>query len=207
MNLEKKYDEIKKKHTHDLMLIKSLDQYHFIFEKLNMLDKSATQLCIAIDGYSSSGKTTLAKLIALIFDANVIHIDDFFMPKEKVTSGIASHIDFERLKKEVIEPFQSKNKVVYQSFDCKSQSLSKTITLDDKHMIIIEGAYSIHPKIDINYDFKIFLKVNRLKQLIRIYRRNGYRELFNFIKKWIPKEHVYFNHYSIEEKADYMIRT
>ena len=37
---------------------------------------------IALDGRAASGKTTMARQLAELLDAEIIHMDDFFLPME-----------------------------------------------------------------------------------------------------------------------------
>ena len=65
------------------------------------------KIIIAIDGGCASGKTTLSKKLAEIYDANVIHMDDFFLPFEMRTEErmkeIGGNFDYCRFKKEVAD--------------------------------------------------------------------------------------------------------
>ncbi|MDE7100629.1 MAG: (d)CMP kinase, partial [Anaeroplasmataceae bacterium] len=61
---------------------------------------------IVIDGMSASGKSTLALKLANALDANLIHMDDFFLPKELRTLNryqeAGGNIHYERFKEEVV---------------------------------------------------------------------------------------------------------
>ena len=49
-----------------------------LLEKINQLQSEGA--VIAIEGRCGSGKTTLADILSELFEATVIHMDDFFLP-------------------------------------------------------------------------------------------------------------------------------
>ena len=60
---------------------------------------------VAIDGRCASGKTTVATALAGLLNANLIHMDDFFLRKEQRTperlATPGENIDHERFLEEV----------------------------------------------------------------------------------------------------------
>lgn len=62
---------------------------------------------LGIDGPCGSGKTTLANHIANLYDVDVIHLDDFFLPLELRTSSrlseIGGNVHYERFYTQVIQ--------------------------------------------------------------------------------------------------------
>ena len=133
-------------------------------------------------------------------------MDDFFLqPDQRTDERLAEaggNIDYERFLDEVITPIKRKEKFSYRPFDCHLLKFkeAKEVSLTDA--VIIEGAYSCHPKFADIYDFKIFLDVDKKEQLNRIERRNGKKLLSVFESKWIPMEEKYFAEYNIKEKCD-----
>ena len=117
------------------------------------------------------------------------------------------HIDLIRLKKEIIDPLINDTDIQYQSFNCKTQELSAHTYVKKKKINIIEGAYSMHPDVLQTSNIKIFMKSNIFQQIRRIIKRNGIKELMNYMKVWIPKENAYFRRYQIQKMADYVIKT
>lgn len=61
---------------------------------------------LAIDGPCGSGKTTLAALLAQLYDCPVFHADDFFLrPEQRTPERFAQpggNLDRERLREEVL---------------------------------------------------------------------------------------------------------
>lgn len=166
---------------------------------------------IGIDGCCASGKTTLAKELALRFNAQVIHTDDFFLLPDMRTperlSQPGGNVHYERFKSEVAEGINSGKKFDFKPFCCKTCSFGDGIEIDPSKPIIIEGAYTFHPEIPDIYDYKIFVKADYETRISRILERNGADAVESFISKWIPLEDKYFNEFGIESKCDITFET
>lgn len=178
-----------------------------ILKKVKTLMKKQNYLVIVIDGMAASGKTILAKEIAKKLDANVIHTDDFYLPPNLRTDErlhqLCCNIDYERLQSEVLEHIN--DNILYHKFDCKQMKQTEQVRLNYKKILIIDGAYSMHPILGSYYDLSIYLKITSTKQEDRILKRDGITQLEKFKEKWIPLERQYFDKYMIENKADIVI--
>ena len=71
--------------------------------------------------------------------------------------------------------------------------------VESKKVMIVEGTYATHPEIQVAYDMKLFLDINKKEQKSRILHRNGEKMLEQFLSKWIPLEEMYFESYSVME--------
>lgn len=179
-----------------------------LFARLDsMLARGPVKL--AIEGGSASGKTTLAAILAEIYDATVFHMDDFFLRREQRTperySEIGGNVDRERFLDEVLLPLGQGETVSYRRFDCSSFELSDPITVTPKRLTVIEGAYSMHPSLSEHYDLSVFLKISPELQRERIIKRNGERMAERFFCEWIPLESVYFEKLNIANRCDISI--
>ncbi len=192
-----------------IKLNKMLKKYEQLWLEIENAISSQKALVIAIDGHSTSGKSTLADLICMLYDANVFHMDDFFRSQlqEKSSFIYASNIDFARLEAEIIMPLAKKQNIDYKAFDCKTQSFMPITQKPYKLINVIEGAYSQHPQIANIIDLRIFLKSTYLQQVRRVIKRNGYKDLIQFLKKWIPNERKYFKHFKIKQHAHYVFKS
>lgn len=182
-----------------------------IINKVKETIKHKPNAVIGIDGCCASGKTTLAKELAIRFNAQVIHMDDFFLLPDMRTperlSQSGGNVHYERFKAEVAEGIKSGKTFTYNPFSCKTCSFGDGIEIDPSKPIIIEGAYAFHPKIPEIYDYKIFVKADYETRINRILERNGADALEAFRNKWIPFEDRYFSEFGIESKCDITFET
>lgn len=177
-----------------------------LIERIGKLLAENPSAVIGIDGQCASGKTTLAHKIATRFNAQIIHMDDFFLPfdmrTEERLSETGGNVHYERFNAEVVSGLEKGGEFAYRAFCCKNGTYGETKSVSADKPIVIEGSYAFHPEIKINYDLKIFLGSDYETRLGRIRRRNGEEMLDAFITKWIPLEEKYFSGFSIKEKCD-----
>ncbi len=169
------------------------------------------RIVIAVDGHCASGKTTLAHELADRFNAQIIHMDDFFLPPdmrtEKRLSQAGGNVHYERFCNEVAAGLESAQPFKFNIYSCRTGKFTESeIILPDKN-IIVEGSYSLHPEIPDIYDLKIFLETDYDTQIKRILARNGADALEIFKNKWIPLENKYFEEFNIKSKCDITIKT
>lgn len=154
------------------------------------------RLLVAIDGDSAGGKTTLAALLARVYDCNVFHMDDFFLrPEQRTETRLAEpggNVDRERFYSEVLEPLTRGQAVAYRRYDCQTQTLGPLIKPAPKALNIVEGAYSMHPLLADSYDLSAFVRIPPEIQRERILARNGPEWGEMFFTRWIPLEQRYF---------------
>lgn len=186
-------------------------RYHQLLSQIDRLITEKLLVIIAIDGSSGSGKTELARQLRQRYDANVFHMDDFFLQPHQRTNvrleEIGGNVDYERFKAEVLEQISKSNHFSYQKYDCQLGRLTDFVQVTSKPVNIVEGVYSMHPTLIGYYHFKVFLTVSRDLQLERIGKRSGEVLLERFIKEWIPKEDEYFRYFGVQEQADLVIDT
>ncbi len=182
-----------------------------LFPIINRLLKKSESLTVAIDGSSSSGKTTLAYYLKKEYECNIFHMDNFFLRPEQKTKSrlteVGGNIDYERFKSEVLDKLNSSSTFEYQIYDCTIKKLTNYIKVIPNRFNIIEGVYSMHPTLTSYYDLKIFLQTNEITQKQRIIKRNGEFMLQRFLDEWIPKENEYFTQMDIPSKCDLIIHT
>lgn len=172
-------------------------------------ENSDQPVLVAIDGNAAAGKTTLAERIAEVFDCNVFHMDDFFLPlslrSEERLAEPGGNVHYERFRDEVLTPLASKKPFSYGVFDCSVMAISGQRAVEPKKLNIIEGSYSHHPYFGSSYDLRIFMKISPEEQMERILRRNGEFMAEKFRKLWIPMENRYFEHFGLETKSDIVL--
>lgn len=172
----------------------------------SQLDKE--RIVLAIEGGSASGKTTLAELLRERYNATVFHTDDFFLQPHQRTperlNEVGGNLDRERFLNEVLFPLKEGREVAYRKFDCSTMSLCDPEKITPKNLVIIEGAYSMHPDLREFYDFSVFLDIDKDLQKERVLKRNPDRAQ-RFFEEWIPLEDRYFSQLQIKENCDMVI--
>ena len=168
-----------------------------------------TVTIIAVDGKAASGKTTLAKYLALILEADAIHMDDFFLPlalrSKKRLAEPGGNVHYERFKIEVLPFLRQQKSFSYQRFDCSRMQLGAKRNISASRWRIVEGAYSLHPEFGNYADLKVFFDITPAVQLARIRKRNGERKAKEFSTRWIPMEEKYISAFNIKKQADIII--
>ena len=157
---------------------------------------------LALDGDCASGKTSLISLIAPLYDCNVLHMDDFFLPFAlRLPDRLAQpggNVHYERFQAEVLSGLVAGEPYRYGAFNCHT---GKTVwhMVAPKPVTIIEGSYALHPAFDADYvtlhAVRALLTVLPAQQRARILRRNGPDLLKRFETEWIPLEKQYFEAY------------
>lgn len=172
---------------------------------------SDRSIIIGIDGHAASGKTTCASLLSSLYDCNVFHMDDYFLPFDRRTperlAEPGGNVDYERFRDEILDSILAGNNITHAAFDCQSGTFSPPVTEESKPLAIIEGSYAHHPYFGDVYDLRIVLDITEEEQRRRILKRNGARMLAMFTERWIPMEHRYFDAFRIFDSADIIYRT
>jgi len=167
-----------------------------VFAATDRLLREKKQLTVVIDGRCASGKTTAANLLAGVWNAPVIRMDDFFLPPDLRTAERyltpGGNVHYERFAEEVLPGLREGSAFAYRKFDCGKMILQETETLIPEAPVrIVEGTYSLHPFFGDYADLTVFSDVAPEEQMKRLLRRDGdYAEVFR--EKWIPMEEAYF---------------
>ena len=185
-------------------------EYACYFKALLEIKKLDKPAVIAIDGRCGSGKTSFASIIKTLFDCNVFHIDDYYIPQEKRPVGWekipGGNIDFMRFKNEVVLPSKAGGTVQYRPYNCGTGEYMEAVSIEHKDLTIIEGSCSHHPLLSREYDLKLFLTCDKDTQKKRLMEREGdYYKMFE--KRWIPMEEFYFFTFDVPTYSDLVIDT
>ena len=165
---------------------------------------------IAIDGRCASGKSTLGNRLKDMWNANLFHMDDFFLRPEQRTperyQTPGENVDHERFLEEVLIPLSEKRDFSYVPFDCDVMKLSEhSVFVKDNPVNVIEGSYSQRDDLRKYYDISAVIDIDPQLQLERLAKRNP-QKLQMFIDRWIPLEEMYFQTYRIYERADIVLQ-
>lgn len=188
------------------VVLKEYAKFIKLFFAIEAEFQKKSRVNLAIDGMSASGKSTLANLVAGVYEANIIHTDDFFLPpalrtRERLASP-GGNIHYERFLSEVIERLENGKEFSYRVFDCSKSDFGGLVRVLDKPLNIIEGAYSMRPEFSHIYDIKVFMSIGTQSQKNRIKARNGDNAYKRFEKEWIPLENRYIEAFDIPSACD-----
>lgn len=176
-----------------------------ILEKVAKKLPTDTPCVIAIDGRAASGKTTMANQMKAILDADVIQMDEFFLPpalrtKERFETP-GGNVHYERFMEEVLPNVCVPGTFSYRKFDCSKMDYNGERIVGNSCFRIVEGSYSCHPLFGDYADVTVFSNIEPEEQLSRILHRNGAEMLEMFRNRWIPLEENYFKEYDIPQKV------
>lgn len=173
--------------------------------------KADGPLLMCIDGRCTSGKSTLAAMLAERLDANVVHADDFYLQPPQRTadrySDPGGNLDRERLLQEVIIPWQQTGAFCYRPYDAHNDTFGQPLCFPRRDVTIIEGSYSSHPDLWPAYDLHVFLTTQRENQLSRVRQRDGEEAVREFAEQWIPLEELYFSSAHPERRSELCFET
>lgn len=159
-------------------------------------------ILIAIDGCGGAGKSTLARKLATeLNNSQVVHIDDFYKPKEQriaITeqTPVHSNFEFERLKQQVLEPLKHGSKASYQTPN------GKNVKVEPNGYVIVEGLGTLGAELRGYFDYKIWIDS---PETVR--RRRGIeRDSEDWTKIWdeeyLPQDARYVCEQAPHDEAD-----
>lgn len=189
-----------------------MDLKMYLLNLLPILERAAAKkedqqvYVIAIDGRAASGKSTMAEQLGRILGADIIHMDDFFLPRQLRTKERLSmpggNVHYERFSEEVLPYLAKPEPFAYRRFSCKLMDYDGSCRISSVPFRIAEGSYSCHPVFGCYADLTIFSDIGPDEQLKRIQKRDGAALAEHFKTTWIPMEEQYFHAFEIEKKAD-----
>ncbi len=173
------------------------------------IENAPKPVICAIDGKCGGGKTSLARMLASVFQACVIHMDDFYVPFRERTPERTSipgwNVDIDRFRAEVLAPLARHQAFSYRHYDPRSDSFTAEIPVPASNVYLVEGSYSLRPDLTANWDLTCFVDLPDELQQERILLRNGPEILKMFNAQWIPNERNYHEAYDIPAKAGFLI--
>lgn len=188
-------------------------EFQAVFQAIDKKIEDGALVVIAIEGPCGSGKTTLAQILSTHYDCSVVHMDHFFLqPYQRQMprlSEVGGNVDYERFIAEVVPALTEGRPFAYGQYQCQTQTIGEEVHVKSGRLTIVEGVYSMHPKIGLNYDLTVFLDIDPETQKARIIGRSTEAMWPRFEQEWIPKENAYFEAFHIRERCDinYQVRS
>ncbi len=163
---------------------------------------------LVFDGMCCAGKSLIAQSFAPMLKARVVHMDDFYLPRNKHTKARMAepggHIDYERFADQVIPYLDPRTYINYDRYDCHAKTFTP-VSLVPRRVTIVEGTYSMHPFFEEAYRQKnvitVFWYCDKKTQTERLLAREGEEGVKAFREKWLPRERKYFRECQPRERA------
>ncbi|MEM7032700.1 MAG: hypothetical protein AAF629_24315 [Chloroflexota bacterium] len=181
---------------------------HIIAEIQPRIAVQKTPFLVALDGGSGSGKSTIATMLSSELNAALVQSDDFFaanIPDHEWDERTAAEkvrdcIDWQRLRKEALEPLLSRQTARWHPFDFEAGiqadgTYKMSIDYeerDPKDMIILDGAYATRPELIDLIDLSILIDVPVSVRHARLALREDAAFLKLWHQRWDAAEHYYF---------------
>jgi len=169
------------------------------------------ELCIGVDGAGASGKSTIARQLALAApDFQVIALDDFYRPSRERYPGpvaqrpIAADYDLERLRREVLEPLASGRSAAYRRYDWRTDAVGTERVAVEKPSVVLEGIYSSSATLAPFLDLAIWVECPRELRLTRGLARDGEPMRARWELDWMPGEELYLQNERPRERAAFV---
>ena len=167
------------------------------------------RLIVALDGMSCAGKTTFARELVERYSGAVVHMDDFFLPRDQFTEEMQAlpggNMDRARFRLEVLSPLTAGRDFAYVPFSCAEQALAAEAVPVSGRLVVVEGAYALLPDWGKYYDLALFLQVSSEEQQGRLLLRNGAKGMVPFLTRWIPREESYFAACDVKNRCDAIV--
>lgn len=195
---------------------------------IKLWQKELSRLIIGIDGYSASGKTTVADCLAKEnSEVVVIHLDDFLKSSEERVKMMSGGEDKSKVfelnwyRYDLLEKIAEKFKQSVQySLEVYDYDLKKYVTKNydlSKPIMLIEGIFLYHPEHAISgvFDKKVYLDVDfeeadnsRIQRDKKRWGNEYVDETHpdSFVKPFKEAYRRYFNDYHPEKLADVVIK-
>jgi uridine kinase len=169
-------------------------------------------VCVALDGRSGVGKSTLAKRLAEATTATLLDGDSFFAggiavrgdsPEERARDCI----DWRR-QRAVLEALRAGRAASYRAFDWEAfdGSLQTELTVVELHsssVVIAEGVYSARPELADLFDLRMLLRVPDDVRMARLLARE--QRLSEWELQWHEAEEWYFANAALPASFDVIV--
>ena len=179
-----------------------------LFLEIDRIIREKGRAVAAVDGRCGAGKSTFAAMLEEVYDAAVIHMDDFFLPPDLRTperlAEPGGNVHYERFAEEVSAKIPGGG-FSYRIFDCSEMTFRGRREIPVKALTVVEGSYSLHPAAALPCDVKIFLTCPEDVQKKRIFARSGAALYQRFLREWIPMEERYFQWAALPEQCGWIL--
>lgn len=180
---------------------------------LDQIPRKGRTLLIGLDGCGGSGKSTCARLLAAARpDVTTVQMDDFYRPSADRLPGpveakpIGADFDWERVRRQVLEPISQDQEGRYQRYDWPTDRLSDTWErVPVGGILVVEGVHATRNELAPYYDFRIWVECPRHLRLARGLERDGLEARDRWEKEWMVAEDRYVAAHAPALRADLVL--
>jgi uridine kinase len=138
---------------------------------------------VAVDGFGGAGKSHFAaNLAAANHQVTVVHTDDF--------ASWDDGLDWQRLRREVIDPLMDDRTARYQRYDWVEARLAEWHDVPAGGTVVVEGVSSYRLSLSDAYDLAVWVESPRETCLRRGLERDGQGALAVW-ERWMVEEDAY----------------
>jgi len=179
-----------------------------LFDLTNVVSSlnSSPALCgnsriVTIDGPAGSGKTTLAKEIAIEFaaskiDVSIVHLDELYEGWDNALDSVL----YERIEAWVLTPLRNGLGPRHLKYDWHLNKFATWSELPVDPIVIIEGVGSGHSSLRENVSLAIWVEADDDLLLDRVVQRDG-EAVRNEMLIWKTRERAYFELHDVRNAA------
>jgi len=152
-------------------------------------------LVVAIDGHGAAGKSVLAAAVATLVAATVVHVDDFFRAAGSAAIDgerpMAAYYDWERLRREALEPLRAGRRASFRAFDWKRNDYLPGLTVvEPAELVLLEGVSSTAAALADLVDRTVLVQTPESERVARLHERIA-DEVWD--EEWLAAERRYFS--------------
>ena len=138
---------------------------------------------VAIDGPGCCGKSTLTELLVELLDVAVLATDDFHEHRGFIREPDAP-LPYRRWTAlcDAVDLLAQGKAAIFQPIDWSDCSLGAAITVEPRHVLVVDGIGSLHRDISSRADLKIWVDGSARDRMNRTTRREG-RDMAS---EWAP---------------------
>ncbi len=174
---------------------------HVAMRRIRVRSQARSPIIVAVDGRSSTGKSTLSAWIAERVGATVVDQDDFYAggdindlrrmsPHDKADRVI----DWRRVREEVLVPLRARMQARWHPFDWEAMKglAPDPIMAQPADIVILDGAYSSRPELADLIDLSMLVTLPDAERRTRLEQREGEEFVSEWHAIWDEAEEYYF---------------
>lgn len=169
-------------------------------------------IVVGISGYGGSGKSTLAReLVAHVPGSVRMRGDDFLDPiRSHHRSTDWDGVDRQRLVRDVLQPFRTRQPSEFQRFDWGTRALAPAEPVPQGDVMIVDLVGLFHPEALDALDLTVWCDVDLATAHERGARRDadaGHDHAHLWRDVWVPNDAAFDTHFAPRERADIIVPT